>query len=126
MPIKKIDISWSPKKLSSIMKSNDDWVLSVDENLSSANLREIYGKHINSPYCSDIIIESIAEHPNTPVDILEVLSQKEDWRILDALATNPSINQRIIDNILKSDNYTVLEHLVYNPSFTRKGMIELL
>src|SRR4030067_218613 len=97
MKIEKVNILLSPKELSLFLESNDNWILSIDENYSSNELRELFDKHINSPYCSDIIIESIAEHPNTPIDILEMLSEKEDWKILDALSTNTSINSKVID-----------------------------
>lgn len=125
MKIKKINVNLPPKELSNYLKSNDNWVLSIDENFSSTQIRELFNKHIKSPYCSELIIESIAEHLNTPVDILEMLSEKEDWKILDSLSTNPNINLKVINNILKTNNYTVLEHLVYNPSFPREQLIDL-
>lgn len=117
---RKVDINISPERIQAFCNNCDNWVLFLDEDLSSETIKNLYNRHINSEHCSDLILSEIAEHGSTPVDILESLSKSQSERVLIALATNPRISKQIIDRLKKTEISTVIEHLNLNKSVPKE------
>ncbi len=116
--MKNVNISLPPEKLKQFCDENDDWVLALKNNMKPQELRKLFNSHVSSAYYNESILCAIAEHSNTPNDILFKLSQLGDINIMRHIATNPKITEDVFCNLLKTDDYVVLEHLVYNSAMT--------
>ena len=80
--MKSVNIHLAPKELKEFLEKNDDWVLSLDRDISVEEIQILFSNHIESEYYCDAIIGEIAGHLKTPLDILEVISEESDWRII--------------------------------------------
>jgi hypothetical protein len=89
-------------------------VLSVSRNprTRSDTLEKIYRTSNYPP----LFFTALAEHRNTPVDILRTMATHPDpWPSLDrALARNPSVPRDVLDRIADSGDVFTLRHLLGN------------
>ena len=113
--MKKLDLSAPPRDLREFRDKRDRWVLVLDGQMSPASIKRLFTEHRNSE-SSGLIMDLIAEHPNTPTDLLKILSMSSEWSILHALASNPRITDEVIDRLVESGDYSILENLVKNPT----------
>ena len=118
MEFKIVDVNLPPKELKEFCENNDYFIIELNDKMEEAKIIELYNIHINSPYCSESILSEIAEHNNTPIDILTAIAYNAEPSTLLSLALNPNINKEIIEKLSKVKDYATLEHLVCNPAMT--------
>jgi hypothetical protein len=112
--MKLINIKWSPEKIKTFCETKDNWILKLDEDMTAGELKSLYEEHMNSPYCYDGIIAEIAAHNNSPVEVLEAISNSYKEDILSALATNVHLTPKIIKKLSTSHYPEVRIHVLHN------------
>ncbi|MFW9948506.1 MAG: hypothetical protein ACFFKA_00095 [Candidatus Thorarchaeota archaeon] len=83
-------------------------------------------KHLSKSR-EESILRNIAEHKNTPEDVLYKLScYNADWMTKAAVAANPNITEKIINRIIKyEDDQDVINELSQNPVFKAEHAVKL-
>jgi hypothetical protein len=112
----------SPEVLDTLAKlAVDDWKIrkeiSYNDNTSSDTLRFL------AKDSAPLVRIGVAEHSNTPVDVLEILAEDTvDWRIPHGVATNENTPERVLKNLIRDYNTSmgwVIQHsALKNPNLS--------
>ncbi len=111
---KKVDISLPGSVIERFCERSDYWYFYLNDNLTSKDIKILYDRRFENKYFNDLILSEIAQHINTPTDIIEELSDSEDRSVLLSLATNPNISKSVVIKLLRYDDKSVTEHLKSN------------
>jgi len=67
----------------------------------------------------------VAENPNTPVSILEILAKNGDWRVRSDVASNPNTPVALLEVLAKNGYWRVRSDVASNPN-TPVALLEVL
>jgi len=63
-----------------------------------------------------VILKSYASHKDTPMDVLLILSNHDDWRIRSRVAQNTSTPPYVLDRLANDSDYETMYYVAANPS----------
>lgn len=110
-----VPLELGPCDLEAWMAAHDNWILSLDDDLSPEDLRALFARHAASPCQKTGVLSEVAQHPNTPSDVLAALVASRYSHSHLALALNSNLTDEQLRRLARSRRLDVLEHVTFNP-----------
>jgi hypothetical protein len=108
----RVDLRWSPERISHFCEKRASWVLSLAPRSSPRGIARLYRRHVKSAFCSHDVLIEIAADQRTPVPVLLDIWKRfrSDGELMSALACNPSASEAWLNTLARSPEGVVAEH----------------